>query len=179
MGLYSGRPCFMKAPNIMSDKGMFVILVRVGLTGCIGLLFYSLNKSIGLPIALIAPVLLTAPIFDTKRYRNLVFKDEKIPHRRKNSNVLLVFLFATGYCLSVFLCNELSGYYDFERYSGLWILSTNIIYFLGVLYLFVNRIYVPDKKMGKRTNVLFLLNLKMKIGLIYSRSFFINEKNEA
>jgi hypothetical protein len=135
----------MKLTNMMPDRGMFVFLVRIGLGVSMTLSLSSLTKLMNIPIALLASVLLTAPIFDTKRYRNLVFKDEKSSQKHKNSNLLLVLLFVAGYCLSVILCNELSDYYDFERYSGLWILSTNIIYFLSVLYLFVSRISVSDK----------------------------------
>lgn len=78
---------------------MFVFGVVLDLGGCIGLSFYSLNRLMGIPIAIVAPIFFTVPIVETKVYKNLVFST----------------------------------------------LSTNIIYFLSILYLFINRIPISDK----------------------------------
>jgi hypothetical protein len=128
----------MNSTNIISDRNMFVLLIRSGLGGCIGLSLFSLIGQMSIPIAIIAPVLLTLPIFDTERYRNIVFNDEK--SQQKNNNILPVSLLVFGYVISIILCYDLSDYYDFDKYSKIWMLITNVVYFLSVLYLFINRI---------------------------------------
>jgi hypothetical protein len=117
---------------------MFVLLLEAGLAGCIGLSLFEPMGPMGLPISIIAPSFLTLPIFNTKKYKRIVFKDEK--SQQKNNNILLVSLLLFGYVTSIVLCYELSDYYDFVKYSGIWILITNIVYFLSVLYLFIEKI---------------------------------------
>jgi hypothetical protein len=117
---------------------MFVLLLNVGLALCIGISLFEPMGSMGLPIGIIAPSFLTLPIFNTKKYKSIVFKDEK--SQQKNNNILLVSLLLFGYLTSIVLCYELSDYYDFVKYSGIWILITNIVYFLSVLYLFIEKI---------------------------------------
>jgi hypothetical protein len=130
---------FMNLPNIISDRNMFVLLIRSGLGGCIGLSLFSLMGQLCIPIGIIAPILLTLPIFNTKRYKNIIFNDEK-NKQNNNNNILLVSLLVFGYFTSIVLCHELSDYYDFNKYSRMWILITNIVYFLSVLYLFIDKI---------------------------------------
>jgi hypothetical protein len=116
------------------------MLLRIGLGGCIAVSFMQQYSTlIIIPVAIVAPIFLSLFILGSKKFRNIVFKDEKYPEEiNGNANLLILFLISIGY---IFLIT--SSYYISENYIfnlDISILLINIIYFGGIFYLFIDKI---------------------------------------
>jgi hypothetical protein len=102
----------------------------------------SLNQydtRIILSAAIILPSLLTPFIFDRKKFKKIVFKDEKYPDKKNSMNFLIILLFGVGYCLLLAIASLLE-YFGIYLNWYMWALFPNIILFIGVFSLFINRI---------------------------------------
>jgi hypothetical protein len=130
-----------------SDRNLILSSTSKGLLMCGFFIFVPMYSN--LPWIIIPSLLVLSQFFNFilsqwSKYKNLKFVDEKIPENANLiKNAVLYFSFPVMYLISMvtfFYLDNLG--YNLDRY--LWILTTDIIYFIGILCIFIEKIATEE-----------------------------------
>jgi hypothetical protein len=129
----------MKHFVIISDRQLITWSTKMWLCVYIASSLNQYDTRIILLAAIILPFFLTPFIFDSKKFKRIVFKDEKYPDKKNSMNFLILLLFGVGYCLLLAIAGLLE-YFGIYPNWYMWTLFPNIILLISVFSLFINRI---------------------------------------
>lgn len=132
-------------PPLSTDRGLIPLLTQLGLTIVITLLLSSAYScSLGITIGIVAPTLITSLIFRWKKYKRIVFCDEKYPEKVSGGNILAIILFPLCYSTVLISYFILSESFGIHLNQAVWFLVASLVYFICVFYLFISKIYTHE-----------------------------------